>query len=62
MLIFTGMKKVLYLVFLFLFAGQGMVKGQAALLVLIFGERVASENFYFSLKAGANYFVMLTPN
>lgn len=27
---------------------------QAALLVLLFGEKVASENFYFSLKAGAN--------
>lgn len=28
--------------------------GQAALLVLLFGDKVASENFYFSLKAGAN--------
>jgi hypothetical protein len=31
------------------------LKGQAALLVLIFGEKVATENFYFSLKAGAAY-------
>ena len=31
------------------------VHGQAALLVLLFGDKVASENFYFSLKAGANY-------
>ncbi|MEN8155361.1 MAG: porin family protein [Bacteroidota bacterium] len=49
------MKKVFYLVFILLLAGQGVVKGQAALLVLIFGEKVASENFYFSLKVGANY-------
>jgi len=27
---------------------------QAALLVLLFGEKVASENFYFSLKVGGN--------
>ncbi len=27
---------------------------QAALLVLLFGDKVASENFYFSLKVGAN--------
>jgi len=32
-----------------------MVKGQAALLVLIFGEKAASENFYFSLKIGASF-------
>ena len=32
-----------------------LLKGQAALLVLIFGEKVATENFYFSLKAGAAY-------
>jgi Outer membrane protein beta-barrel domain len=30
------------------------VQGQAALLVLLFGDKVASENFYFSLKIGAN--------
>ena len=30
------------------------VRGQAALLVLIFGDKVATENFHFSLKAGAN--------
>lgn len=34
---------------------SGVAKGQAALLVLIFGEKVATENFYFSLKAGLNY-------
>ncbi|MCZ6917288.1 MAG: porin family protein [Gemmatimonadetes bacterium] len=29
-------------------------RSQAALLVLLFGDKVASENFYFSLKVGAN--------
>ena len=29
-------------------------RSQAALLVLLFGEKVASENFYFSLKVGVN--------
>lgn len=33
----------------------GVVNGQAALLVLIFGEKAATENFHFSLKAGFNY-------
>jgi len=28
---------------------------QAALLVLLFGDKVATENFYFSLKLGGNY-------
>lgn len=32
-----------------------LIRGQAALLVLIFGEKVATENFFFSLKIGANY-------
>lgn len=30
------------------------VNGQAAILVFLFGEKVASENFYFSLKIGGN--------
>ncbi len=30
-------------------------RGQAALLVLIFGDKVASEKFHLSLDAGANY-------
>ena len=29
--------------------------GQAALLVLLFGDKVASDNFYFSLKVGGNF-------
>jgi hypothetical protein len=32
-----------------------LLKGQAALLVLIFGDKVATENFFFSLKAGVTY-------
>ncbi len=39
----------------FSFLSSGVLKGQAALLVLIFGEKAATENFYFSLKAGLNY-------
>jgi len=35
-------------------AGATPAHGQAAILVLLFGEKVASENFYFSLKLGAN--------
>jgi hypothetical protein len=38
-----------------LFTGTTRLNAQAALLVLLFGEKVASENFYFSLKAGANF-------
>jgi long-subunit fatty acid transport protein len=30
------------------------LNAQAAILVLLFGDKVASENFYFSLKVGAN--------
>ncbi len=37
------------------FLSVGVVSGQAALLVLIFGEKAATENFHFSLKAGVNY-------
>lgn len=37
-----------------LFFKVNPVKGQAALLVLIFGDKVATENFHFSLKAGTN--------
>jgi len=49
------MKKVLYITFLLLAVSAGIAKGQAALLVLIFGEKAATENFYFSLKIGASY-------
>ena len=37
---------------------SGVAMGQAALLVLIFGEKAATENFHFSLKAGVNYSII----
>jgi hypothetical protein len=41
---------------LILLAGSfQLLRGQAALLVLIFGEKVATENFFFSLKVGGTY-------
>ncbi len=49
------MKSIIYTSLLLLVLSTGVVRGQAALLVLIFGEKVASEHFYFSLKAGATY-------
>jgi Outer membrane protein beta-barrel domain len=39
----------------FIFFGHVQkVNGQAAILVLLLGDKVASENFYFSFKLGAN--------
>jgi len=52
------MKRILLLTSLILLVSTGITKGQAALLVLIFGEKVATENFYFSIKAGFNYSVI----
>jgi hypothetical protein len=49
------MKKLFLSLLLITTFSTGVVKGQAALLVLIFGEKAATENFYFSLKAGINY-------
>ena len=49
------MKKLFLAILLITTVSSGIVKGQAALLVLIFGEKAASENFFFSLKAGVNY-------
>jgi len=49
------MKKILFSLILIAIFSTGVVKGQAALLVLIFGEKAATENFHFSLKAGLNY-------
>lgn len=49
------MKTAKLIVFIVLLLFPAMAKGQAALLVLIFGEKVATENFYFSLKGGLNY-------
>ena len=47
------MKKLVIVMIVMLFCVQ-IARPQAALLVLLFGDKVASENFYFSLKAGAN--------
>lgn len=47
------MKRVVILLILVLLSVQ-MANAQAAILVLLFGNKVASENFYFSLKAGLN--------
>jgi hypothetical protein len=47
------MKKTLITLILVLFLAP-LVRGQAALLVLLLGDKVASEKFYFSIKLGAN--------
>ena len=53
------MKKQILTSLLFLIlSSSAVVKGQAALLVLIFGDKVATENFYFSLKLGATYSII----
>ncbi|MEN8227813.1 MAG: outer membrane beta-barrel protein [Bacteroidota bacterium] len=52
------MKKQLLTSMLFLIISSAAVQGQAALLVLIFGEKVATENFNFSLKLGGTYSIM----
>ena len=53
------MKKQILISLLFLIlSSSAVVKGQAALLVLIFGDKVATENFYFSLKLGATYSII----
>jgi len=43
------------LILVLLVSSFQLLKGQAALLVLIFGDKVATENFYFSLKVGVTY-------
>lgn len=52
------MKKILIISFIFLTTLSGIASGQAALLVLIFGEKAATENFHFSLKIGMNYSII----
>ena len=47
--------KSAFLHILIILFSSSVIHGQAALLVLLFGEKVASENFYFSLKAVTNY-------
>lgn len=52
------MKKTIYISLIFLLLSSSLAKGQAALLVLIFGEKAATENFHFSLKLGVNYSII----
>lgn len=52
------MKRFLGLCAILLFLSSGILKGQAALLVLIFGEKAATENFHFSMKLGINYSII----
>jgi hypothetical protein len=52
------MKKQVYITFLLLLLSTPVLRGQAALLVLIFGEKAATENFHFSLKLGLNYSII----
>lgn len=51
-------KHILTSLFFLILSSSAVVKGQAALLVLIFGDKVATENFYFSLKLGATYSII----
>jgi hypothetical protein len=48
------MKRFVIIFILVMFSVQ-MAHPQAALLVLLLGDKVASENFYFSIKAGGNF-------
>ena len=52
------MKRTFYISLVLLVLSSPIVKGQAALLVLIFGEKAATENFHFSLKLGVNYSII----
>ena len=54
----ANMKKYILTSLFLLILSSAAVQGQAALLVLIFGDKVATENFYFSLKLGANYSII----
>ena len=53
------MMKKFYCLFLTVIVMAGYtttrVNGQAAILAILFGEKVANENFYISLKLGVNY-------
>lgn len=48
------MKKIITCI-LFLFAVPTLVQGQAAILALIFGDKVASEKFNLSMEIGGNF-------
>jgi len=48
------MKKIV-LLFSFFFCSYAMVSGQAALIVLLLGDKVATEKFHLSVDAGLNF-------
>lgn len=52
------MKRYLFVSLFILLMASPAVKGQAALLALIFGDKAATENFHFSLKLGVNYSII----
>lgn len=52
------MKRILFLILALVFFSTGVIRAQAALLVLIFGEKAATENFHFSMKLGVNYSII----
>jgi len=52
------MKKLVITTVLLMVLASAQVRGQAALLVLIFGDKAATENFHFSLKLGASYSII----
>lgn len=49
-----SMRKILLLIVFNSIVFTNVANAQAAVLVFLFGEKVASENFYFSLKIGGN--------
>ncbi len=51
-------KQILTTLLFMILSSSAVVQGQAALLVLIFGDKVATDNFYFSLKLGATYSII----
>jgi hypothetical protein len=52
------MKRLIISSLILLFLANSFASGQAALLVLIFGDKAATEKFHFSLKAGATYSII----
>lgn len=55
---FSIMKRFLFGFLTVLLFSVVPANGQAALLVLIFGDKVATENFHFSLKLGVSYSII----
>ena len=49
-----NLRKILLILFLSIVFNPSNVKAQGAILVLLFGEKLASENFYVTMKAGLN--------